>query len=355
MTMKRTQAKPAQKAVPLSAALFFSKTLDFLEVLIPKQKDGSKNTVETYRTSLSMFRDFVRDEKNLSIRDFQFADCTYDLVLDYRNWLRDTRNFKESTTNNRLAAIKSYIAYAAARDITLQQIAFAVSEDPILKVPKVIRPVIEQEDTLSAFLDAPGNTRLGLRDRAILVMLFDTAIRVDELVRLCYADVNLSVPAPYIHVHGKGNKERKVYFSSRAFIIIGQYAHEFHPGKKLQTAFFYTTIHGAAGHMSRRNVERVVKKYADAIRPEHPDLPESVSPHTIRRTRATGLFQDGVDLAAISTMLGHSLIQTPKDHYAIPSIEQMRSVMEQGSNTEPEEAPLWSEDEDELARLCGLR
>ena len=136
MTMKQTQIMPAQKAAPLATTLFFSKTLDFLVIFIPKQKDGSRNTVETYRTSLSMFRDYIRDEKNFSIRNFQFADCTYDLVLDYRNWLHSTRNFKESTTNNRLAAIKSYVAYAAARDITLQQIAFSVSEVPMLKVPK---------------------------------------------------------------------------------------------------------------------------------------------------------------------------------------------------------------------------
>jgi len=355
MKTRFKKTKSALGSGSLNSMLFFSKTLDFLETYIPRQKNGSKNTVETYRLSLSIFRGYVYNEMGISIRDFKFADCTYDFVLDYRNWLYNVKNFKESTTNNRLAAIKSYVSYAAARDIALQQIAFSVSEVPMLKVTKAIRPVIEQEDTLSAFLNAPRNTHLGLRDRAILVMLFDTAIRVDELVKLCYADVNLAIPASYIHVHGKGNKERKVYFSDRANEIMEQYAGEFHPEKSRATPFFYTTIHGIKGTMSRRNVERIVKKYADQVRLEHNDLPDSVSPHTIRRTRATGLFQDGVDLAAISTMLGHSQIQTTKDHYAIPSIEQMKAVMEQGSQCEPAEQQLWPDDEDELAKLCGLR
>ena len=353
--MNKRKPKQDQSAKPLNGSLFFSKTLDFLETYIPKQRSGSKNTVETYRLSLSVFRNYVHDEKGISIRDFCFADCTYDFILDFRNWLHDVKGFKESTTNNRLAAIKSYVSYAAARDITIQQVAFAISEVPMYKLPKVIRPVIESEETLSALLNAPGNTRLGLRDKAILVMLFDTAVRVDELVNLCYSDVNLAVSEPYIHIYGKGNKERKVYFSSNAVGIIFQYACEFHPDKDRGTPFFYTTIHNRTGYMSRRNVERIVKKYADQIRQGHNDLPDTVYPHLLRRTRATGLYQDGVDLFAISTLLGHAQIQTTKEHYAFPSVEQMRAVMERGSSAEPEEKQLWPDDEDELARLCGLK
>lgn len=254
-----------------------------------------------------------------------------------------------------VAAIKSYVAYAAARDVTLQQVAFAVSEVPLYKMPKVVRPVIEREETLAALMNAPGNTHLGLRDKAILVMLFDTAVRVDELVSLCYSDVNITVSEPYVHIYGKGNKERKVYFSSSAVGIMKQYTYEFHPGKNRGTPFFYTTIHHQIGYMSRRNVERIVKKYADQIRQEHDDLPDHVYPHLLRRTRATGLYQDGVDLSAISALLGHAQIQTTMDHYAFPSVEQMRAVMEHGSRAEPEEAQSWPDDEDELAKLCGLK
>lgn len=355
MKVNTKNQKLDQSVRPLNDSLFFSRTLDFLETYIPKQKSGSKNTVETYRLSLSTFRNYVRDEKQISIREFRFTDCTYDFILDFRNWLHDVKGFKESTTNNRLAAIKSYVAYAAARNVTIQQVAFAVSEVPMYRLPKVIRPVIENEETLSALLNAPGNTRLGLRDKAILVMLFDTAVRVDELVNLCYSDVNITASEPYIHVYGKGNKERKIYFSSNAVEIIFQYACEFHPDKDRGTPFFYTTIHSRTGYMSRRNVERIVKKYADQIRQEHNDLPDAVYPHLLRRTRATGLYRDGVDLFAISTLLGHAQIQTTKEHYASPSVEQMRAVMERGSGVEPEEEQLWPDDEDELARLCGLK
>jgi len=74
----------------------------------------------------------------------------------------------------------------------------------------------------------------------------------------------------------------------------------------------------------------------------------------LRRTRATGLYRDGVDITVIATLLGHSQVQTTKDHYALPSIEQMRAAMELGAGVEPAEQQLWSDDENEIAKLCGL-
>lgn len=352
--MRRKKIIPPQTRYPLNDSLFFSKTLDFFEIYIPKQSNGSRNTVETYRIGLSMFRNYIQEQKGRSIRNFKFSDCTYDFILDYRNWLHDDKGYKESTTNNRLAAIRSYMNYAAARDITLQQVAFSVSEVPAYRVPKTVGPVIGQVETLSALLNAPPNTRTGLRDKTILIILFDTAIRAEELITLDYSDINLSVSYPYIHVHGKGNKDRKVYFSQSTIEIVKQYVKEFHSQKDRKMPFFFTTIHNQKGHMSRRNVERIVKKYADQIRQEHADLPDSVYPHLLRRTRASGLYQDGVDITAISTLLGHSLLQTTKDHYVHPSIEQLRKAME-SNIPETSEEQLWSDDEDELARLCGLK
>ena len=110
----------------LDDSLFFSKTTDFFQTFIPKQSNGSENTIKSYKTGLSMFREYVRDQKGISIRKFKFSDCTYDLFLDYRNWLHDSKGYMESTTNNRLAAIRSYMNYVSARDISLQQIASGI-------------------------------------------------------------------------------------------------------------------------------------------------------------------------------------------------------------------------------------
>ena len=92
----------------LDKKLFFSMTLDFLDVYIPQDSPSAK-TVKTDRDGLTVFRRYVCDEKHLSISRFRFEDCTFDFVLDYRNWLLDEKKRARSTVNNRLAAIKSYV------------------------------------------------------------------------------------------------------------------------------------------------------------------------------------------------------------------------------------------------------
>ena len=261
--------------------------------------------------------------------------------------------------NNRLAAIKSYVRYASARDVTLQQVFLSISEVPFLNVEKRIRPVIEDTETLKAFLDSPPNTRTGCRDTMILSVLFDTMIRADELIQISIGDICLNAGIPYILIHGKGNKERTVSLSEKVVPLIRAYMKEFHgsPAEDPDFPFIYTVSHGAVHRMSERNLERIVKKYADITRQNYPSLPDPVYPHMLRRTRGTGLYRDGVPIEAIAVAMGHANIQTTRDHYAFPSLEQKRAAMEKGTGviSSGNEEPEWPDDEDELARLCGLR
>ena len=333
-------------------------TLDFLNVYIPQDSPSSK-TVKTYRDGLTVFRRYVCEEKHLSIRRFRFDECTFGFVLDYRNWLLDDRKQARSTVNNRLAAIKSYVRYASARDVTLQQVFLSISEVPFLRIEKKILPIIEDTETLKAFLDSPPNTRTGCRDTMILSVLFDTMIRADELIRISIGDLCMNAGIPYILIHGKGNKERTVSLSEKVIPLIKEYMKEFHRSSAdiPDFPFIYTVSHGEVHRMSERNVERIVKKYADITRQKYPSLPDPVYPHMLRRTRGTGLYRDGVPIEAIAVAMGHANVQTTRDHYAFPSLEQKRAAMEKGTGVISigNEEPEWTDDEDELARLCGLR
>lgn len=127
-------------------------------------------------------------------------------------------------------------------------------------------------------------------------------------------------------------------------------------GNEIQKPFFYTFQHGEMHRTSERNLERIVKKYADIIRKYYPNLPKSISPHTFRRTRGAGLCRDGFAIEAIATIMVQASIQTTKDHYAFPSLEQKWESVEKRSGfvvvKEEKELP---DNEDELAKLCGLR
>ena len=106
--------------------------------------------------------------------------------------------------------------------------------------------------------------------------------------------------------------------------------------------------------MSPSNVQRIVQACADAAREGCPEVPDRVHPHAFRRTRATDLYQSGVALELVSRILGHSSVETTKV-YAKPSMDMMRAAMEAACPPPLGEAPAWVGNEDEMARLCGLR
>ncbi len=333
--------------------LFFSKTGDFLTVFIPKNQNGSKNTVSTYKCGLKAFRSYVNIVRGVPTNKFRFEDCTYDFLLDYRNYLHDEKKLTEKTANNRLATIKSYVNYASASDVTLQQYAFAVSRVPFYSVPKTQRPIIEDMDALTAMLSMPPNTRKGLRDKVIMSVLYDGGIRLDELIGLKIRDLNLSDECIRVKIRGKGNKERTDVLDNKTSALIRQYLSEFHPEMDLNSPFIYTIIKGNCGAMSARNVQKLIKKYADKVRRNY-SLPESVSPHTFRRTRGTMLYRDGVPLEAIAIKLGHSHTKTTRDHYTSPSNDQMRELASKRNKVIPEAEPLWPDDEEEMSRILGF-
>lgn len=199
--------KVSDKNSILIEDLFFSQTWNFLHVYIPKQRNGSSSTEKNYKQGLKAFRIYVNEVAGIATNKFRFKDCSYDLVLDYRNHLHDVKNYKETTINNRLAALKSYMKYASARDISLQQFAFSISEVPFLRAPIMMQPIIEDTEALAAILNMPKNTRQGLRDKVLMSILYDGGIRVQELVLLDLQDVRLDTAEMYLHIHGKGNKE----------------------------------------------------------------------------------------------------------------------------------------------------
>lgn len=340
MSKRKTQKK-----------LFFSKTLDFLEHYLPDQALKSRNTIETYRDALTIFRRYVTDECHLSIKTFGFEDCTHEMLLSYMEYLKNNKN-AETTCNNRLAAIRAYLWYAADIDISLQSIALSASRVPFLRAPKLTREIITEED-MKALLSAPPDTKIGRRDQMILILLYDSAVRVSELLSLKVSSVNLDADIPYLRIYGKGDKERIVAITDVTANHVRNYLKVYHPLNDPDAPLIYTVIKGHKDKMSVGNVERIIKKYADKIRPDHPNLPEHCYPHMVRRTRATNLYQDGTELELVSRILGHSSTETTRI-YAVPSLEMMRKVMESG-NMATKEKPLWLDDEAEMARLCGLR
>lgn len=289
----------------------------------------------------------------MSLKTFGFHDWSRDFLLGFMEHLQK-KGYEKASCNQRLSAIKSYMWYVADGDIAQQQTALMVSRVPFLKNPEKEKALLSEE-CLKALLSAPGNRKIEIRDTTILVLLYDSAIRLSELLALKRSDVNLKNTTPYVRIHGKGDKEPIVSISEGTVKHFEHYIKLFHNQDAPATDYlFYTFIYNQTNPMLSGNVERIINKYAEKIRPEHPDLPARVHPHMFRKTRATNLYQSDVELELVSRILGHASTQTTRI-YAKQSLEMIKSAMDRSNPELNDEQPLWPDDEAELARIFGLR
>jgi site-specific recombinase XerD len=341
------------RELPKYSDLFFSRTYDFLDVYLVRQAGRSECTQKSYKIGLGTLYDYVTEDLGIAPMRFTFRMCTYELLIGWSQHMQGKR-LANSTVNSRLAAVRSYLQYAADGDPSLISVWLASCRVPTLPTPKRQRPIIEAGD-LAAFLNAPEHTRIGNRDRFILVLLFDTAIRVRELLSITLGDLVMPSGAPSsILVHGKGRRERRIGLSDRADRHLRAYLKAYHgEGRDPSTPLIYTIIHNKRHPMSERNAERIVAKYGDVARESHPGIPQTY-PHMVRRTRATTLYRDGVPIEQVSTLLGHQQIETTRSHYAYPSPEQLREAVERGSGQEPDVKKEWAGHEDDIKRKFGL-
>ncbi|ACV63055.1 integrase family protein [Desulfofarcimen acetoxidans DSM 771] len=338
-----------------TGTLFFSMTLEFLETYLPRQLGRSSKTIKSYKDSLTVFRRYLYDECHISVAAFKFADCNQKCIQEFIIYLKDNNN-SPGTCNQRLTALKSYLWFAADRDIAVQSVALSISKIPQCKIPKKEKETLTEE-ALAAILQQPPNTKMGLRDRVIMILLYDSAVRLDELLCLTLKDLSLRTDNPYIRISGKGNKERIVAITPKTAEHLKQYLSVYHKNDlNMDQYLFITRIKGVTDRMSPGNVERFIKQYANSAREKCLQIPLKVYPHMFRRTRATDLYQNGVELELVSRILGHSSTETTKV-YAKPSIEMLRKAIESVEIPEQtNEEPLWTScNEEEMAKLCGLR
>ncbi len=266
------------------------------------EKGRAVKTVENYDHYLSRFLKFLKSDSPQAITD--------EAMREYRLWLnrQSTGNnratgetLKKKTQNYYLIALRAFLKYLAKRGI--KTLSPEVIE--LAKVGERALDLISREE-LDRILSAPDTeTLIGLRDRAILETLFSTGLRVSELCSLL-RDTDLSKDE--LSVRGKGEKVRVVFFSDEAKRAIKNYLAK---RKDLDDALFVKVgkekqeTKEDEMPLSRRSVERVVKRYAITA-----GVSKKVTPHTLRHCFATDLLQNGADLRSVQALLGHANIAT---------------------------------------------
>lgn len=282
--------------------MFISEALtDFLEHL-EVESGRSQKTIINYQLYLERFIDFAGD--------IHVDKITSELIRQYRLWLNRYKNDNTGeslsliTQSYHLIALRGLLTYLSRRDIK------SLAADKII-LPKTVRKQVtflQYDEVLRMIEQIPTDTESGLRDRAIVELLFSSGLRVSELVNLNRDHINLK--RREFMVRGKGQKDRPVFISKGAAEHVSTYLDS--RTDNLPALFLsYSkrtaspSTSGDYRRLSARSIQRMVSQYARLA-----GITKHVSPHTMRHSFATDLLMNGADLRSVQSMLGHSNIST---------------------------------------------
>ncbi len=278
----------------------FSKAkTDFLEYLEIEQ-NRSQKTIANYDHYLTRLLDFAGE--------INVDDIDAEMVRKWRLWLNrlgtnTSDELGKATLNYHLIALRSFLRFCAKRDEP------ALAPDKI-ELGRTVRKQVTflNEDELERLFAQPDTTTVGgLRDKAILELLFSSGLRVSELTGLDRDHINLK--RREFMVRGKGQKDRPIFISQQAAHWIQQYLDDREDNTKpLFLRYSGTKKVDLSGNFHRltvRSVQRLVARYALLA-----GITKHVSPHTLRHSFATDLLMNGADIRSVQAMLGHSNIAT---------------------------------------------
>lgn len=305
----------------------------FFTNYLADEMNCSVNTINTYRYTFLLLLEFLKSI-GVSADKMRLSMFNRQLVLDFLDWLQKERKSSVSTRNNRLACIFSFCRflqyeYPVFMNNYQEILAIHMKKDKKSTVEYMeidaVREVISEPDKAAA---------KGYRDYMILMLLFETAARVTELINMKYGDFHMKPPF-YVKILGKGSKERVVPLNRKVIDEVKKYMKR-QPSEPLLDDLLFTNA--SKKPLTRAGITYIVHKYTDSARlrlSSNPDnkiiVPENVHCHTFRHSKAMALLQDDVNLVYIRDFLGHTSIQTT-EVYARANSKKKQEAIENASH-----------------------
>lgn len=299
--------------------------VDFLEYMEIEQ-NRSQKTIANYDHYLQRLVEYAGD--------VFIYEIDAELIRKWRLWLNRYENengstVSKTTQNYHLIALRSFLKYCAKRNIKVGissdkiELARTTRKQVTFLTPEEVGRILKTPDT---------ETETGLRDRAILELLFSGGLRVSELVNLNRDHINLK--RKEFMVRGKGQKDRPIFISDQAAVAIQNYLTK--RTDTLAPLFIrYSgsqdlTNDGEFRRLSPRSVQRMVSQYAKLA-----GITKKVTPHTMRHSFATDLLMNGADLRSVQSMLGHSNIATTQiyTHVTNPHLKKVHEKFHRKETT----------------------
>jgi site-specific recombinase XerD len=292
----------------------------FLVDYLPRQRGMSANTVTAYRDTFILLLRYMRDEMGIPVENVDFDSLGKETINGFLGWLSASRNSSDRTCNNRLTAIKSFYHYvqSVAPELISQTAGvLSIRDKKVAQVPIPYLTVAAIGYILAAAESA------GIRTLAMLSLLYDSGARVQELCDLKVYDLHLERPAT-VRLTGKGKKTRIVPLTPQVAGILKKYLKDADITEK-SAPLLTNNRDETIGRAGVAYILKACVKNAAAVHPGF--LPQKVTPHQLRHSKAVHMLENGINLVYIRDFLGHGSVVTT-EMYAKASPELKRRALE---------------------------
>jgi len=325
---------------------------DFFYSYLSQLRGMSPHTILNYRDSLKLFLQFLIQEKDISVSELTIEKIEPEGVIAFLNYLEKTRGNGAGTRNIRLAALHSFFRYLAGKYPQHLNLSQRILTIPFKRTNTQATQYLEFEEVMVLLESIDRSKANGRRDYALLLFMFNTGARVQEVVGLRAQDLELSKPFS-VHIFGKGRRERICPIWPETANILRKYLKE--QGMDLRKPLHIFLNH-LGEPLTRFGIGYILKKYLRKAMKIQPSLKKKrLHPHSMRHSTAVHLLKSGVDLTTIASWLGHSSVNTT-NKYATMDLEMKRKALAKAKPLGEEIAPefSWKENPDVLTWLESL-
>jgi len=338
---------------------FYQLLRDFLGDYLIRRRNFSDKTARAYRQTMSILRNYFREEKGISFDKMDFSCFSRGKIYDFLLWLKDIRKNSTQTLNLRLSAIKSFLKYCGEEDIELTSVYLDVAGIHAFKgIKRSYVEYLTPEQLKLIFTIPDMTTRLGKRDRFFMIFAYETGARIQELLDLQLSSVVRNGTGVRIRIHGKGDKVRYVPLLGTAIKHLDAYLDGFHKGSPMDAFLFYTIHDSRKTQMKPGTVDYFLKKYAKLANDVDKAFPANLHAHIFRHSVAMAMYKKGIPISYIRDFLGHSSVETTTI-YSYSDDETIIMALEAIEHEGMHENAIakqknWKGSEQQLLEFCGL-
>lgn len=324
----------------------------FFADYLPKIRGSSPHTILNYRDSIRLCLLFLAQQKNISVADLTIENLGVEEIIAFLNYLEEDRNNQTGTRNSRLAALHSFFRYVAGIYPEVLDQCQRILNIPFKRRASRAVDYLEFDEITAVLTSVDRSKRDGRRDYALLSLMFNTGVRVQELIDLKANDFRLSKPFS-VRIFGKGCRERVCPIWPETAHLLHQFLEERGiDARKPVTVFTNHT----GKPLTRFGIRYLLAKHLHNAASARPSLAKKrLHPHSMRHSTAIYLLKSGVDLSTIANWLGHTSVNTTNKD-ATMDLEMKRRALEKAKPLTDGAPPQgeWKQNPDLLAWLESL-